>query len=321
MICRFIAQNRDVFGVVPICTALAGHGIQIAPRTFFAFVKRPPSKRELWDITIGELIGSYHQIQPGTGRKKPESMYGVVKMWAQLRRDGIPVARCTVARVMRAHGWKGVTRTKKVRTTVSDPAAARPADLVHRQFRVPAPNRLFVADFTYVPLPGDRFVYTALVIDAFSGLIPGWECSATKHQEMVQSAIRQAARCRARQGRPLAGETVHHSDAGSQYTAIRFGETLKLEGLLPSIGSVGDAYDNALAETTIGLYKAECVRPFSPFNDGPFETISQVERATSEWVHWYNTTRIMHRLGRISPAEAEQRYYSDNSTHQPVGSK
>ena len=137
----------------------------IAPRTFYAFVKRPASKRELWDIAVGELIGSYHQIQPDTGRKKPESMYGAVKMWAQLRRDGIPVARCTVARIMRQHGWKGVTRAKKVCTTVADPTAARPADLVHRQFRVPAPNLLLVADFTYVPLIGGRFVYTAFVID------------------------------------------------------------------------------------------------------------------------------------------------------------
>ncbi len=319
MICQFISEHRDVYGVVPICAALSGHGVKIAPRTFYAFVKRPPSKRELWDIAVGELIGSYHQIQPDTGRT--ESLYGVVKMWAQLHREGIEVARCTVARVMRAHGWRGVTRAKSVRTTVADPSAARPADLVHRQFRVPAPNRLFVADFTYVGLANATFVYTAFAIDAFADRIVGWECAATKHYIFVQKAIRQAAAYRARQGHPLNGDTIHHSDCGSQYTAIRFGETLALEGMIPSIGTVGDAYDNALAETTIGLYKAECIRPFSPFNDGPFESLAQVEQATSEWVHWYNTTRIMHRLGRISPAEAEDRYYAENSTHQPVGSK
>jgi putative transposase len=165
-------------------------------------------------------------------------------MWAHLRREGIPVAKCTVERLMRANGWQGVRRVKKVRTTVPDPAAARAPDLVDRQFRVPAPNRLVVADFTYVRLITGVFAYTAFVIDAFAGRIVGWECSMSKHTRFVESAIRQAAALRARQGHLLDG-VIHHSDAGSQYTSVRFGEQLLLAGMIPSIGSVGDAFDKS----------------------------------------------------------------------------
>lgn len=189
-------------------------------------------------------------------------------MWAYLQRQGIPVARCTVERLMRANGWKGVVRRKKVRTTEPDPAASRAPDLVDRQFRVPAPNMLLVADFTYVRLVGGVFVYTAFVVDAYAGRILGWECSTSKHAAFVEKAIRQAVVLRAREGHPTGG-AIHHSDAGSQYTAVKLGETLALSDLRPSIGSVGDAYDNALAETTIGLYKTEAIRDDSPFRWGP----------------------------------------------------
>jgi transposase InsO family protein len=174
-----------------------------------------------------------------------------------------------------------------------------------------------VADFTYVPMTVG-FGYTALVIDAFAGLIVGWECSLSKHTTFVESAIRQAVTFRGRQGHPLSGDTVHHSDAGSQYTAVHFGETLMLAGLTPSIGTVGDALDNALAETTIGLYKTECIREGSPFRHGPLTTLADLEKTTSAWVHWYNNDRLMHRLGRRPPTEAEADYYATTDTANPA---
>jgi transposase InsO family protein len=204
-----------------------------------------------------------------------------------------------------------------VRTTVPDPAASRAPDLVRRQFKASRPGQLHVADFTYVPLAGGRFAYTAFVIDAFAGLIPGWECSLSKQTAFVESVIRQAAGYRARQGNPISGDAIHHSDAGSQYTSVHFTETLMLAGLAPSIGTVGDALDNALAETTIGLYKTECIRDGSPFRNGPLETLADVEQITSAWVRWYNTSRLMHRLGRRPPAEAEAEYYDHHRAGHP----
>jgi transposase InsO family protein len=218
---------------------------------------------------------------------------------------------------MREHGWRGATRARQVRTTVADPAAQRAPDLVQRQFTADRPDELWVADFTYVPLT-TGFGYTAFVIDAFAGLIVGWECSLSKHTAFVESAIRQAVSFRSRQGHPLTGGTIHHSDAGSQYTAVHFGETLMLAGLTPSIGTVGDALDNALAETTIGLYKTECIRDDSPFRHGPLATLAGLEEATSAWVAWYNTERLMHRLGRRPPAEAEADHYATTDTANPA---
>jgi putative transposase len=293
------------------------HGIEIAPRTYWAHQAAVPGKRELWDAAVTEILAGIYEPDEN-GRRPPESLYGTVKMWAYLNRQGIPVARCTVERLKRAHGWRGVTRSRRVRTTVSDPAAARPPDLVGRQFTAAAPGQLHVADFTYVPLAVTGFAYTAFVIDAFAGLIPGWECSLSKHTAFVERAILQAAAYRARQGYPITGEAIHHSDAGSQYTSVRFSETLMLAGLIPSIGTVGDALDNALAETTIGLYKTECVREGSPFRDGPLQTLADVEQATSAWVCWYNTSRLMHRLGRRPPAEAEAEHYAQTKTGQGV---
>jgi len=181
---------------------------------------------------------------------------------------------------------------------------------VKRDFTAQRPGQLHVADFTYVPLDGGGFGYTAFVIDAFAGLIAGWECSLSKQTAFVEKAIRQAAALRARQGHPISGTAIHHSDAGSQYTSVRFAEILLLAGLTGSIGSVGDAYDNALAETTTGLYKTECVRPGSPCRNGPVRTLAGLEEATSAWVAWYNTERLMHRLGRRPPAEAGTQYWA-----------
>jgi putative transposase len=243
------------------------------------------------------------------GKRPPECLYGSLKMWAHLQRQGIPVARCTVEKIMRVHGWRGATRARRPpRTTVADPGAARAPDLVGRQWRVAAPNLLEVADFTYVPMVVG-FGYTAFVIDAYAGLIPGWECSLRKDTGFVERALRHAAAFRARQGHPF-DDAIFHSDAGSQYTAIHFTKSLMLAGLKPSIGSVGDALDNGLAETTIGLYKTECVRQGSPFRTGPIDTLADLENMTSAWVSWYNENRLMHRLGRRLPAEAEAEYYA-----------
>jgi transposase InsO family protein len=318
LICSFIDEHREEFGVVPICRALGVHGVQIAPRTYWAHRSSAPSKRALWDTTITEILAGVYE--PDTeGKRPPESLYGSLKMWAHLQRQGIPVARCTVERIMRVNGWQGVVRTTKVRTTVADPATERAPDLVKRRFKAVCPDVLWVADFTYVPLVGGGFVYTAFVVDVYAGVIVGWECSLVKDIRFVESALREAAGLRRLQGNPLQGSTIHHSDAGSQYTAIHFGETLMIEGLVPSIGTVGDALDNALCETTIGLYKTECVREGSPFRTGPSATIADVENITSAWVHWYNTARLMHRLGRRPPAEVEAEYYAQQSTWQHTG--
>lgn len=252
MICAFIDEHKARFGVVPICRTLSDHGCPIAPRTYYAWRGRALSKRALWDIAITAILAGYYEPDQH-GRRKPESLYGATKMWAHLRREGIEVARCTVERLMRANGWHGVTRQRKVRTTIADPDAVRPPDLVDRQFRVPAPNMLVVADFTYVGVSCGGFVYTAFVIDAFAGRIVGWECSASKHVGFVERAIRQAAALREREGTPLTGNTIHHSDAGSQYTAVKCAEALLIAGLKPSIGSVGDAYD---CENGTGLLTA-----------------------------------------------------------------
>jgi putative transposase len=317
LICRFIDEEKEVFGVAPICRALLVHGVEIAPRTYWAHRAAAPGKRELWDTAVTEILAGIYEPDEN-GRRPPESLYGTVKMWAHLNRQGIPVAKCTVERLKRAHGWRGATRGRRVRTTVPDPGAVRAPDLVRRQFKASRPGQLHVADFTYVPLAGGRFAYTAFVIDAFAGLIPGWECSLSKQAAFVGSAIRQAAAYRARQGYPITGGAIHHSDAGSQYTSVHLTETLMLAGLAPSIGTVGDALDNALAETTIGLYKTECTREGSPFRTRPLETLADVEKITSEWVHWYNASRLMHRLGRRPPAEAEAEYYHAHRPGHPA---
>ena len=211
MICGFVAEHRARFGVAPICRVLTAHGCPIAPRTFHAWLSRAPSKRDLWDVVITQVLAGYYEPDEH-GRRAPESLYGSVKMWAHLNRQGIKVAKCTVERLMRANGWEGVRRVKKVRTTVADPAHDRAPDLVKRRFRAPAPCRLLVADFTYVRMETSCFAYTAFVIDAYANRIVGWECSTSKETPFVESAIRQAAALRAREGHPL-DRVVHHSDS------------------------------------------------------------------------------------------------------------
>lgn len=320
---EFVDTHRGKFGVAPICRALTSAGLTIAPNTYFAHRRRGPSKRALWDTTITEVLAGYYEPD-AEGRRRPESLYGSLKMWAHLNREGIEVARCTVERLMRLNGWAGVTRRTRPRTTIADPEALeqrRPPDLVDRRFEVPEPNLLWVADFTYVIRIGGRWCYTAFTIDAFADTIVGWQVAATANAAMVEASFEHAIEYRARQGHPVAAGAIHHSDAGTQYTALRFAGQLAEAEFRPSIGSVGDAYDNALAETIIGLYKCECVPTGSPFNPDGFATVADVETGTADWVHWFNTRRLLHRLGRRPPAEAEAEHYAEHHTDQPVGTQ
>jgi putative transposase len=228
-------------------------------------------------------------------------VYGVRKVWRQLHREGIVVARCTVARLMRAMGLQGAVRGRKVRTTIPDPAAACPLDRVNRQFKAPRPNALWVSDFTYVATWAG-FVYVAFVIDAFARRIVGWRVSRTAHTSFVLDALEQALHER----RPAqGGRLVHHSDRGSQYLALRYTGRLAEAGIEPSVGSVGDSYDNALAETINGLFKAEVIH-----RCGPWRSVEAVEYATLEWVDWFNHRRLLEPIGNVPPAEAEARYYA-----------
>ena len=222
-------------------------------------------------------------------------------MWHQLRREGIGVARCTVARLMPRMGLQGAIRGKPARTTIGAPARSCPQDRADRQFQPARPNRLWVADFTYVAA-WRGFVYVAFVIDAFARRIVGWRMSSTAQAGFVLDALEQALHDR----RPLDGSgLIHHSDRGVQYVSIKDTERLAEAGIEPSVGSVGDSYDNALAETINGLYKTEVIR-----RRGPWRTLEAVELATLEWVHWFNTRRLLEPIGNIPPAEAEQRFFA-----------
>jgi transposase InsO family protein len=227
-------------------------------------------------------------------------VYGVRKVWRQLRREGTSVARCTVERLMRAMELRGVVRGKTVRTTLSDKAAPCPLDRVNRDFKAPQPNVLWVADFTYVAT-WIGFVYVAFVIDAFARRIVGWRVSRTAQAGFVLDALEQALHAR----RPIAGGLVHHSDRGVQYVSITYTDRLVDAGIVPSVGSVGDSYDNALAETINGLYKTEVIR-----RQGPWRSLEAVELATLTWVDWFNHRRLLEPIGFVPPAEAEAAFYA-----------
>ena len=233
-------------------------------------------------------------------------VYGARKVWRQLHREGHPAARCTVERLMRRENLCGVRRGKRHRTTRSDPTAARPADLVDRDFTAPAPNLKWVADFTYIRLTTGAFVYCAFVIDVYSRMIVGWALAPHMRTELTLAAL-QIALWR-RRGMDLTG-LIHHSDAGSQYVALAYSERLAEAGLAPSIGSVGDSYDNALAETTIGTYKAECVDL-----DGPWSSLADLELTTLEYIDWFNHRRLHQTLGYRTPAEVEAAYHPQQPT-------
>ena len=288
----FIDEHREVYGVEPICRVLP-----IAPSTYHEHAARraDPSRLPPRAQRDAELREKVQRVFA-----ENLNVYGVRKVWRQLQREGVPVARCTVARLMRDMGLAGVIRGKPVRTTVSDKAAPCPLDRVNRQFRAPAPNMLWVSDFTYVST-WSGFVYVAFVVDVFARRIVGWRASRSAHAGFVLDALEQALHER----RPVSGKLVHHSDRGSQYVSIKYSERLAEAGIEPSVGSVGDSYDNALAETINGLYKAEVIH-----RRGPWRSLEAVEFATLEWVDWFNNRRLLELIGDIPPAEAETNYYA-----------
>jgi putative transposase len=286
---RYIDKERACFGVEPICRALE------TPVSSYYAVKareRDPSARELRDRELTERIRRVHEENYG--------VYGVRKVWWQLQREGLEVARCTVERLMRAEGLEGAVRGKKRRTTIPDGQAQRAPDLVERDFSASAPNRLWVSDFSYVAT-WSGVVYVAFTIDAYSRRIVGWKADTSMKTPLVLDTLEMALWARDHHGRPVQPGLIAHSDAGSQFTSFSFTKRLIDAGADPSIGSVGDAYDNALAETTIGLYKTELIR-----RRGPWKTIDQVELATLEWVDWYNHRRLHTACGGLPPAEYER---------------
>ncbi len=292
----FIDDHREEYGVEPICAVLP-----IAPSTYYAVkaADRDPSRRSCRSRRDAFLREEITRVWQANRR-----VYGARKIWKQLARERIPAARCTVERLMRELGLRGAVRGAGCRTTVSDPGAPRPVDLVQRDFQADRPNRLWVADFTYVAT-WRGFVYVAFVIDAFSRRIVGWRASSSRRSDLALDALDQAL-C----DRDTDATLVHHSDQGVQYLSIAYTNSLAEAGIEPSVGSVGDAYDNALAETVIGLFKTEVIR-----RDGPWRGLDEVEYATLEWVAWYNTCRLMEPLGYIPPAEYEALYHQHQSAH------
>ena len=289
----FIDGHREAHGVESICKVLP-----IAPSTYqdHAAKRVDPEKQPARTKRDAALKGEIRRVFEENFR-----VYGVRKVWRQLKREGADVARCTVARLMQAMGLQGVIRGKSIKTTVSDKAAPCPLDRVNRQFKAPGPNVLWVADFTYVAT-WQGFVYVAFVIDVYSRRIVGWRASRAAHAGFVLDALEQAIHDR----RPVrGGGLVHHSDRGSQYLSIKYTERLMEAGVEPSVGSVGNSYDNALAETINGLYKAEVIH-----RRGPWRSFEAVEFATLEWVDWFNNRRLLEPIGNIPPAEAEERYYA-----------
>jgi len=280
----FITEHKERWGVEPICRVL-----QVAPSSYYAAIRRPPSARRRRDDVLKEEIRRVWD--------EHRQVYGADKVWAQLKREGIPVARCTVERLMRTLGLRGVVRGKtRVRTTLGDEASTRPLDLVARQFRAPAPNRLWVADLTYVKTHSG-WVYVAFVVDVCSRYVVGWQVSRSLHTDLALDALEMALWSRRTQ--EVTG-LIHHSDRGTQYLAIRYTERLAEAGAVPSVGSRGDSYDNALAESFNGLYKTELIR-----HAGPWRGLDDVEYATLEYVDWFNHRRLHGELGMITPAEFE----------------
>jgi transposase InsO family protein len=280
VISRFVDEHRARFGVESICRVPTAHGCKIAPRTYYAHKTRPPAGRTVSDAAVVEVLRGI------VAANKPERLYGCKKMWPSLRRrhpELGTLARCTVQRLMKAEGIQVVTLLKRVRTTIPHKASPRAADQVDRNFTATEPNRLRVADFTYATAWADT-VYVAFAVDVLSQIILGWRVSMVKTTDLVLDTAKMAMWRRDRQGHPVDPGLVHHSDAGSQYTSIRFAEHLALEEITLSIGSVGDAYDNAMMESIIGRYKTECIRRSSPFHTGPCKTLDDVEYATLAWV-------------------------------------
>ena len=290
---RFITEHKARWGVEPICREL-----QVAPSSYYAAIGRPISARRRRDEALRVAIRRVWE--------EHRRVYGADKVWAQLQREGIPVARCTVERLMRQLGLRGAVRGKpSVRTTIGDETSDRPLDLVARQFRAPAPNRLWVADLTYVKTHSG-WVDVAFVVDVCSRFVVGWQASRSLRTDLALDALEMALW--ARRTEELAG-LVHHSDRGVQYLAIRYTERLAEAGAVPSVGSRGDSYDNALAESFNGLYKTELIR-----HAGPWRGLDDVEYATLEYIDWFNHRRLHGELGMIPPAEFEATFVQQPAT-------
>jgi putative transposase len=291
----FIDDHRGEYGVEPICRVLP-----IAPSTYFDHKARESNpdllpRRATRDAELRDTIRRIWS--------ENRCVYGPRKIWRQLRREGIEVARCTVERLMREMGLQGAVRGRKFRTTVPEESAYRPPDLVERKFAATRPNQLWVADLTYVAT-WNGFVYVAFVIDVFARVIVGWRASGSLRTDIALDALEQAL-----YSRPDIDRLVHHSDRGVQYLSIRYTERLGEVGIEPSVGSVGDSYDNALAETVIGLYKTEVIN-----RCGPWRNLEAVEFATLEWVDWFNNRRLLGPIGHVPPAEYEQEYWQSQET-------
>lgn len=291
----FIDSHSHHLGVEPICRTL-----QVAPSAYWRYVARQrnpvlQSQRAVRDVHLCQEIERVWQVN--------HQVYGARKVWRQLQRDGLSVARCTVERLMRRLGLRGISRGKSVRTTQANSAVPCPQDHVNRQFVADRPNQLWVSDFTYVST-WQGFVYVAFVIDVFARCIVGWRVSRSMRTEFVLDALEQALWAR----QPEREALIHHSDRGSQYVSIRYTERLIEAGIEPSVGTTGDSYDNALAETINGLYKAEVIH-----RCGPWKNLEAVELATLEWVSWFNHHRLLGSIGHIPPAEAEANYYRNQS--------
>jgi putative transposase len=287
---QFIDDNRDELGVEPICTVL-----QVAPSTYYSAKSRPRSARATRDAVMMPILLALWQAN--------YSVYGTRKLWKAVRRAGHDIGRDQVGRLMRDLGIRGVRRGRRLITTRRDDQAARAPDRVCRDFSATRPNQLWVTDLTYVPT-WSGVAYVCFIVDAFSRMIVGWRVASNMRTDMVLDALEMA---RWQRGTRLEG-LVAHSDAGSQFTSIRYGERLAELGALPSIGSVGDSYDNALAESVNGLYKTELIR--GP-DQGPWRTVEDVELATLSWVHWHNTTRLHSYLDDVPPAEFEAEWHDD----------
>lgn len=291
----YIDQYKDTFGVQPICDVLAETDAPIAPSTYYAAHSRPPSARSLRDE---QLTGEIRQIHTDN-----YGVYGARKVHAALAREGAQVARCTVERLMRQAGLRGVIRAKSPRTTRPAPETGRPADLVERQFTATAPNQPWVADITYIRT-FSGWVYAAFVIDVFSRMVVGWQVATSLYTDLALDALETAIWRRRHTGADLTGLT-HHSDRGVQHRAIRYTERLADEAAVASVGSKGDSYDNALAEAFNSLFKAELIR-----NKGPWTSINDVEIAVAEYVDWFNQRRLHGELGYVTPAEHQAAHYS-----------
>ena len=304
-------MKADGHAVESACEVLRMQGFRVAARTYRAWKRRAAPARAFTDASILNAFHELHQ-RDAKGRPRPEVLYGRRKMTAWLGRNGfLGVSKHTVDRLMRLAGMSGLVRGRKTRTTIPAKDGKRAGDLLNRDFTAPFPNHSWVTDFTYVATWAG-FVYVAFAIDLFSRAIVGWQVSTIKDTPFVEACLKMALWRRDHTDRPILPGMIHHSDAGSQYTSIRFTETVALEGLTASIGTVGDAYDNAAAETIMGLFKNEAIRNGSPFRTGPLKGLPDVEEVTFDWVSWYNNERLHSFLGNIPPEEYERNYYAQN---------